>query len=419
MRSALGCAVFALGCSIAGVVDEDAPLPPPPSVADGVRTVLDEIAAVDDDLTHDVALDDPDGAVADAMERGLERVLREGGTLRLAFFGSSHVAGDLVTGAVRSRLQRVFGDAGHGYVTAVPLYSGYWQWGVRVEEGEGWEAVEPSVKDMAEGAYGMTGVGFDAIEPAWAAIETDRNTAEHLEVLFLRQPDGGRFELLVDGAAVEVDTAFERRAAGIEYVAMNDGPHRVEVHTDGDAPTRLYGFVLEREAPGVVVDQLGVNGLTAAIALLSDETTARDFVASRRPDVVAIWLGANEASEDWPMTRQERHLRALVTRIRDAAPTAACLVLGPLDRRQHDEAGHPFVPWALAPLLDVHRRVASDLGCAYFDSYAWQGGAGAVERFEAAEPPLVREDRLHLTHAGYVRYGASLLRALLTPLVEP
>jgi lysophospholipase L1-like esterase len=269
---------------------------------------------------------------------------------------------------------------------------------------------------MAEGAYGMTGVGFDAVEPAWAAIETDGTRTSHLEVHFLRQPGGGTMELEVDGVPLEIDTAFERRAAGIEYVALADGPHHVELTASGESPTRLYGFALEREMPGVVVDQLGVNGLTAAIALLSEEEIVRDFVTARRPDVVVVWLGANEASEEWPLEHQETNLRAIVARVREDAPTAACLVLGPLDRRQHDADGNPFVPPLLFGLTEVHRRVAREMGCAYFDSLAWQGGPGAVERFELASPPLVRDDRLHLTHRGYVRYGADLLRALLEPL---
>lgn len=404
-----------VGCTLGLEPDDAARVPPSPTVADGVEDLLAGLEYYDDGMTHDVPLDDPDGELHAAVERGLERTISGEGSLRFAFFGSSHVAGDLVTGYLRQRLQRHFGDAGHGFVTAVPLYGGYWQWGVRVEDGEGWETVEPTVKDMAPDAYGMTGIGFDAVEPAWAAIDTETTRASHLEVHFLRQPGGGPLELRVDGVPLTIETDFERRAAGIEYVALADRPHRVEISASGERPTRLYGFVLERETPGVVVDQLGVNGLTAAIALLSDEAVVRDFVAARRPDVVAIWLGANEASEGWPLEHQETNLRAIVTRIRDAAPTAACLVLGPLDRRQHDEAGNPFVPGALAGLFEVHRRVARDMGCAYFDSYAWQGDAGAVERYESADPPLVRDDRLHLTHRGYVRLGASLLRALLTP----
>lgn len=414
-------AVALVGCvsgADAGVRSEEPrEAPASTAVAERVTALLDELPPPSDDgLTHEIALDDPDGALARAFERGLARAAEREGTLRIAFFGSSHVAGDLVTGILRQRLQRHFGDAGRGFVTAVPPYGSYWQWGVRVEEGEGWSVAEPNAKDMSPGAYGLTGMGFDAVEPAWAAIETEGSTASHLEVHYLRQPGGGPLSVSIDGAHLTIDTAFEREAAGIEYVALRDGPHRVEVAAGGEASARLYGFVLERAASGVIVDQLGVNGMTPAVALLSDAAIAADFLRARRPDVVAVWLGANEASELWPFDLQDANLRALVGRLRETAPSAACLIIGPLDRRQHAPDGTPFVPAALAALVEIHRVVARDLGCAYFDAFAWHGGAGAVERFEAADPPLIRGDRLHLTQAGYVRFGASLLRALLSPL---
>lgn len=400
-------------------VGHEAPPRHEPDVTDGLEALLGELpAAVDDGLTHEIALEDPERALARALERGLRRTLREEGTLRIAFFGSSHVAGDLVTGFLRQHLQRHFGDAGHGFVTAVPPYASYWQWGVRVEEGEGWSVAEANAKDMSPGAYGLTGMGFDAIEPAWARVATDGTSASHLEVHYLRQPGGGPLGVAIDGVPLVVETAFERRAAGIEYVALAQGAHEIELVADGTSSARVYGFVLEREAPGVIVDQLGVNGMTPAIALLSDEAIAADFLAARRPDVVAVWLGANEASETWPLEHQAARLRELVTRLRAAAPRAACLVVGPLDRRQHLPDGTPFVPPALLGLVEVHRTVARELGCAYYDALAWQGGPGAVERFEAADPPLIRPDRLHLSHDGYLRFGASLLRALLRPLLE-
>jgi lysophospholipase L1-like esterase len=134
--------------------------------------------------------------------------------------------------------------------------------------------------------------------------------------------------------------------------------------------------------------------------------------------VIAVWLGANEASETWPLEHQAARLRDLALRLRGAAPSAACLIVGPLDRRQHAPDGTPFVPPALLGLVEAHRAVARELGCAYFDALAWQGGPGAIERFEAAEPPLVRPDRLHLTQAGYLRFAASLLRAILEPLAD-
>ena len=59
----------------------------------------------------------------------------------------------------------------------------------------------------------------------------------------------------------------------------------------------------------------------------------------------------------------------------------------------------PFLP----ELGAMHRRVAFDHGCAFFDTLAFQGGLGASLRWLAHDPPYMRDDHQHLTldpHAG-------------------
>ncbi len=316
-----------------------------------------------------------------------------------------------MSGYVRDRLQRHFGDAGHGFVSAVPPFDDYWQWGVEVREGEGWAVVEASHKFGEPSAFGPNGMAFDAFEPAWAELHTDH--ASSIALYYARQPAGGSLDVVIDGERSAVSTEGDRLEAAIARFEVPDGAHDIRLETLEAAPVRLYGMTIERDAPGVVVDQLGLNAATAAFLLQNDEITQRDFLASRAPHLFVVWLGNNEATEGAPIALQADRFERVIDRLRAAMPGAGCLVIGPLDRRQHDPEGRPFVPNGLHPIAVMHRDVALARGCAFYDALAWQGGEGAVERFEAAAPPLVRGDRVHLTHDGYVRFGADLLGALL------
>ncbi len=459
-----------LSCSLVPLPPErpDVPppaLPPPPPPPPNLEQRFERIAAElgppsDDGLTTAVAIE---GSTANfsRLRRALDAIVREDmedytaehGPLvregrveregpppqaRIAMFGSSHIAGDLVSGALRERLQRQFGDAGHGFVTAVPPYGDYWQSGVHVEEGEGWSVVEASAKFLDGAIFGPNGMAFDALEPAWAELTAER--ASHVELFYLSQPGGGTLEVSVDGVAHELDTRGALPSGAVEHIALLDGPHRVRLETDGSEAVRIFGAAFERDVRGVLVDQLGLNGTTAAHVVQNDETVQRTLLSSRRADLFVMWLGTNEASEDWPIEVQAERFRAAIARLGSSMPGAGCLVVGPLDRRQHDRDGHPFVPWALTPIAAMQHRIALEEGCAYYDALAWQSGEGPlvagpntaeerersigtvvegpVERFEAASPPLMRPDRVHLTYEGYVRFSADFVRALLEVLAR-
>jgi|GEM_PF-1810722 len=396
-----------------------------PTLTERLTNLRAELPRSEDGLTHTIAIEGSpanflrlrgalEGIVATDVEGAVTGPPRRA---RIVMLGASHVAGDLVSGYVRDRLQRHFGDAGHGFVSAVPPFDDYWQWGVEVEEGEGWAVVEASRKFEAMDAFGPNGMAFDAFEPAWAALRTTH--ASSLALYYLRQPAGGPLEVVIDDEAHPLATEGEQNEGAIEHFEVPDGAHEVRLETHERAPVRIYGMAFERDVAGVVVDQLGLNAATAGFLLQNDEVSQRAFLASRDPDLFVVWLGNNEATEGTAIDVQAERFIGVIVRLRAAMPGAGCLVIGPLDRRQHDPDGHPFVPDALGPIAAMQHDVALDQGCAFYDALAWQGGEGAVERFEAASPLLIRDDRVHLTHEGYVRFGADLLFALIAQLEAP
>jgi hypothetical protein len=377
-------------------------------------------APPDDDLTVETTpLEGSPGALA-RFHAALERAARGEGIARIAAYGGSHTASDLYTGVIRTRLQRELGDAGHGFVLPVPPVTGYWQEGVRIDDGEGWAFLEPHHKRVGVEHYGLAGIAFESEEPAWASLFTDRTTASRIELFFLRQPRGGRLDLEIDGHAHEVDTAAERIEPAISIFAVPEGRHRIAIRTHGGGPTRIFGVVLEREVDGgVIVDQLGLAGAKARHQLLWDEETWAALARTRPPDLTMVSYGNNELDDHHlPIAIYEVHFDAMLARLQRHFPESACLVLGPSDRRYPGPDGTWKTPSLLPILIAMQRRVALAHGCAYFDVLGWQGGAGAVERWLAAEPPLERDDRMHFVEAGYRRLGATLLRRILQDLED-
>lgn len=397
--------------------DPAADLPPPTTLAALAERILDDLPAIPTDgLTQETALEDPGGHALDRLGEALLRAARHEGVARLVFYGGSHTASDLYTAEIRTRLQRRLGSAGHGFILAAMPITDYWQAGAQIDDGEGWDSSYPDFKHFGVDTYGLAGIAFDAHVHAWAAARTDDSTASHLEVLYLRQPGGGRFEVRVDEQAIEtIDTASDEVLAGLHTYAVPDGAHRIEIEASGEPPVRVFGFVLERETDhGVVVDQLGLAGSKARHQLFWDRALWRTLLETRHPDLISVSYGNNEG-DDFHLSDVEHvaHFEQMLVRIREDFPRASCLVIGPADRQLPDAGtGALVTPPLIGVLREAQRRIAAEQGCAFFDTMAWQGGPGAVERWVPALPALEREDRIHFTETGYRRLGVSLLRAI-------
>jgi hypothetical protein len=74
----------------------------------------------------------------------------------------------------------------------------------------------------------------------------------------------------------------------------------------------------------------------------------------------------------------------------------------------------------LRPVITIQRQIAHELGCGYFDSFAYMGGEDAILNWTCRdEDRLAGYDLVHLTTAGYQTLGAAIGRALHQTLPMP
>jgi len=376
-------------------------------------------AAPEPVLGEAVPIHDPGGHALDRLHRALRRAERGRGTARLLFYGASHTSSDQYTGYLRRRLQERFGDGGHGFVLPVRPFSYYGQRDVRITQGGPWRTLRVRGRDAPKDAYGLAGFAVETTGRAWGSVEPLRargrgSRVRRFEVYYLRQPGGGHLELRVDGARVRRLSTRGRRAPAYERLELEEGFHRFEVRTAGDGPVRIFGVVMERAAPGVVVEPLGVPGARVRDQLPWDEAVQREHLRRRDPDLVVLAYGTNESGNlRIHLEAYEHHLRTVVGRIRSAVPRASCLLVGPSEWPVEDGEGGWAPRPTTAPIIELQRRVAAELGCGFFDLVAFLGGPGSMHRWVTHTPPMALEDHVHYTEAGHRRLAEVLEAALL------
>lgn len=397
--------------------DEVAAPPPPPAPA----ATLARDAGARPAGGEAPSFEDPTGRALDPFYEALARVEAgvQGSRARVLYYGDSIVAADWVTSTLRRKLQHRFGDAGHGFVLLANAWAGYSHRHVDRFASEGWR-VSRLVGPFAEdGFYGLGGVSFVADGPGVLAQVGTADTGEigrsvsRFVVSYVEQPGGGDIALRVDrGEPQIVSTRGPEPAAKAIAIEAPDGAHRLEVRSAGRGRVRVFGVDLERDAPGVVVDALGIVGCRLRLLDKSDDAHWAGEIARRSPSLVAFAYGANESEDGYayPMEDYERTARAVYAQARAAVPGAACLIVGPLDRA--DKEGERYVTRkVIISMNDIQRRLAAGLGCAFFDTFRQMGGKGSMGRW--IQRGLGSPDFVHPTDPGAQIIGTWLYDALL------
>lgn len=363
-------------------------------------------------------LHDPSGRALDALHQALRRAELGEGKARLLFYGASHTAMDDYTGHLRARLQARFGDGGAGFALPVQPFRWYAHKRFKIRSTGEWKTYVVTEEQREREMYGLAGYAVETVERGARGIIEPKNRKEivsSIEVYYLAQPGGGRFDLYVDGRRVQrVATDAEERHAAYALLPVSPGFHRLEIRSLGGGPVRLFGVVMENDAPGVVVEPVGVSGSRARDQLPWDETVRGEHLRHRAPDLVVLAYGTNESTDSHlPIATTEAHLKKVLGRIRDALPSASCMLIGPSDRPIMTADGTFEERVRTAKVIEVTRRVAANYGCAFFDLVEFMGGTLTMPAWVSAKPPLARDDYVHFTDLGHQRLAEILEAALL------
>jgi len=318
---------------------------------------------------------------------------------------------------MRRLLQARFGDAGHGFVLVANAWPQYFHNDVYRVADKGFRVsriVGPRADDHL---YGLGGVSFVASPGLRSRIGTAKDgdygrKVSRFDIAYLAQPGGGSLEVGVDGTTTRtLETAAETKHAAFAEIQVPDGPHDLDLRVRGGM-VRLFGVALERDAPGVVLDAVGIVGARVRTLLDNDATHFSEALAWRKPNLLVFQFGANESGDGfaYPMPEYHRTMKETIARMSAAVPAAGCLVIGAMDRARKENDHLVTVP-VIPLIVEEQRKVATELGCAYYSAYEAMGGKGSMASW--VRKGLGAGDFTHPTRWGADKLGKWLYSALM------
>ncbi len=346
---------------------------------------------------------------------------KQGGAItRIIHFGDSLVASDYVSGTLRRLLQLHFGDAGHGFTLVANAWPSYFHEGVSRYATSGWLVSRIVGPYNGDGWYGLGGVSFRAPPNTLLRVGTAKRgdigrQVSRFELAYVAEPSGGSMRVRIDDqAAGELSTKTDEKQFKTAEWRVPEGPHELELLTT-HGTSRLFGVVLERDVPGVVLDAIGIQGARLRFLDQQDDAHYASQLRWRNPDLVIYEFGANESADGLAYSLDDFHstMKNVLLQQRSAVSEASCLVIGAMDRAVRN--GDSLTSSTFIPLLVKEQRaVAKDVGCAFFDTYQAMGGPGAMPKW--VRRGLGQADLTHPSAVGADIIGTWIYRAVMEKL---
>ncbi len=353
-----------------------------------------------------------------ALDRTLAKLAAKKDTVRILHLGDSHVASDYITGMVRHGLQRLYGDAGRGFVHIDQL----WGYGGRRLQRSDRDWTQERIVD-AQGVgrpFGFSGMSIESKRRSAKATYRVLPDERIVRVYYQRQPHGAAVAISIGRKAIATfKTAGETKSEVFSTELPAGTGERTLTLTAKGAHARMYGISFERKAIGVLYESIGPVGADAKVYLQLDPKSFEEHLVAHHPDLIVLMVGGNDAlkiRKGWTdLDKVTEDHQKLLAFLREKLPDADCMLWTPMDAGESKNGRIVSKKW-LTEVREMQLRVAKANGCAVWDMYGSMGGEGSVARWEEAR--LMNKDLVHPKKAAADLLGTLFLEAW-QDLVKP
>ncbi len=353
-------------------------------------------------------------------------------------FGDGHIAYDRFAGVLREHLVSRFGSAGRGVMMPglFPVR------GMKADRAGQWSLV--SAAAGAPGPFGITGVRMTATSgDAWLRFTAAQGSFDWTEVSFMTGPGFGAALVSLDGDTRLIPT--QAAAANETSMRLSAKAREILIKPRGDGPVSVLSVATGTNNPGIAYSNLGLPGATASTPSKWTPEFAANELQKLSPDLILLEYGTREVFDDGLDVKQlDMRLRLTVDQIKEWAPQASILIVGPPDAarlpgfagsggaqicralnlqeiaaydRMTAGADERLARWHAPPMFDAvratMRRAAASAGAYYWDWAKYMGGPCSIHAWASSTPPLAEPDHTTLTEAGDDRSARGLFAEIM------
>lgn len=153
----------------------------------------------------------------------------------------------------------------------------------------------------------------------------------------------------------------------------------------------------------VQYDTMAKVGISANYPLTDTANWLDKPIQKDNPDLIILSFGSNDSVGPQNQAAYEASYQKLIDNVRERAPNASILIVGPSDGDSIVGANKGNTLPGLDAVVAAQREVAQKNGLDFFDLRQSMGGPGSIESWHANG--LAGDDKLHFTTKGYELIG--------------
>jgi lysophospholipase L1-like esterase len=256
------------------------------------------------------------------------------------------------------------------------------------------------------GVFGWTGSRLEATDGRSKLVLSPGTGGFRFDALYIEvlMPDlAVNFDIKVDGVRALVDRCGGSGGCQMIRVGISNAMREITIQASGRGRVNLLGWGFSTAKPGVLLEANGFVGATVNVMERFSDAALSDGLMGRSVDLIILAFGTNEGanafiSEDGYYRTLSQH----VGRLLKLSGNAAVLIVGAPDG--YVRIGSGLREWRRLPSLirvrEAQRRVARDLGLAYWDFGVMTGIFGENNHGNLIQR-MYQPDRVHLTSSAY------------------
>ena len=318
----------------------------------------------------------------------------EGSPLRIAFLGDSFIEADIFTIDLRSLLQSRYGGGGVGWMPFSSEVSGYRQ-GI-THSFSGWK--DHFIIRQSKDLYPLTGHYYTCEGSASLQYKVAKGYSSW-DCATIFYTSNKEVQVTVSGVDSTQRYSLPPSSEMNAY-AIKGQNGEMNLSFSGAEGAKFYGLALDRtkQGGGVILDNFSHRGSSGFQLGQIDTQLGKRFAALRPYHLIVLQYGLNVASDKTKdYTYYTKRMSEVIDHLRELYPHTDIIIMGVSDRAKRS-SGEPHTMSSIYALRNAQRKLASEKGIVFWDTFEAMGGEDSMGHF--VKQGWAANDYTHLSFKG-------------------
>lgn len=351
----------------------------------------------------------------------LNKIKKQKGKVRIAYFGDSMIEGDLISQDLRGEMQDQFGGYGVGFVPVTSIVSGFRT--SIIHQFGGWTTHTLLDNVPQNHVLGISGYSFvpqisgtndsnDLSNSSWVkytAVKQKHLSKFYETKLLYGKSTGGNYAI-INNKPFELKGSNPVNQITIENM---EGMQSVSAKFKCSTVLDIFGFSMESDS-GAFVDNFSFRGNSGFPLVKVPQQVYSGTNDCLGYDLIILEYGLNAVSQGvTDYSWYERGMLSVIKHIKASFPKASILLISVGDKSFRIDGVYQTDP-TVPLLVSVQKKMAEQTGCAYWSLYDAMGGSGSMVKWVEGDTSLANKDYTHFNFRGAHKIGKLLYTKLMS-----